>query len=209
MSVLAQGLTGLVLALALADMLARQPAGLLALAVARGLLAALALATEGLFLGAGLTALGAGLALPFLVWRQPAKTPPAVPPPVPWPVWAVTIGLIPLSLAVGSLGLPMAILVAGLLALLVRPDGAALALTTMQLGAALVLPALAGMELGGVGPVGTGSGGMGQGGIGAGLGLPATLAACLPVAAGLAILAGRRRDGHDRPATAEPDGAEP
>lgn len=194
MSVLAQGLTGLVLALALADMLARQPAGLLTLAVARGLLAALALATEGLFLGAGLTALGAGLALPFLIWRRPAETPPAVLPPVPSPVWGVTIGLIPLSLAAGPLGLPMAILVAGLLALLVRPDGAALALTTMQLGAALVLPALAGMELGG---------------IGAGPGLPATLAACLPVAAGLAILAGRRRDGHDRPATAGPDGAEP
>ncbi len=194
MSVLAQGLTGLVLALALADLLVRQPAGLLALAVSRGLLAALALLAEGLILGASLTALAAGLLLPFLVWRAPGAPLPAA----PWPTWVIAIVVTPLGLAVGPLGLPLAILLVGLLALLARPAGSALALTTMQVGTALVLPALAGMDAMGTGLAEAGLSAMGV----AGTALPArgmaehgvatTLAACLPVAAGLVVLAGRQ-----------------
>jgi len=218
MSILAQGLTGLVLALALADPLMRQPAGLLILAVLRGMLAGLALAAEGLFLAAALTALGAGVALPMLARR----TMTGALPEVPWPTWVGLAALTPLALAVGPLGVPMAVLTAGLLALLARPGAAALALTTMQIGVALALPALAGLDLMGtglaeasltamgvsgpgtleIGSAGQAAAGMGptaqgpmrQGGghFLAAQGLATTLAACLPIAAGLVALAGRR-----------------
>lgn len=218
MSVLAQGLTGLVLALALADPLPNRPAGLLTLAVLRGMLAGLALAAEGLFLAAALTALGAGMALPILARRTMTDALPAA----PWPTWVVMAALMPLALAVGPLGLPMAVLAAGLLALLARPGASALALTTMQIGVALALPVLAGLDLMGTGLAEAGLTAMGVAGaapqeIGSagqaaartgpiapgpmrqaggflltGHGLATTLAACLPIAAGLVALAGRR-----------------
>lgn len=163
---IAQTLAGLVLALALADLLPRPFSVLRVLAVARGLLTSLALASEDHFLAAALIAVTAGGLLPWLVWRDH----PVMVPRLTWPVWAAAVAVTPLALAAGALGLPLAILMTGLLTVLARPSlsAQALALTTMQLGIALVPPLFGGA------------------------GWPATLVAYLPLAAGLVLLTRRQ-----------------
>lgn len=165
MTVLAQSFAGLVLAFALADLLVGRTAGFMALeiplAVLRGLLTALALAVQGLFAAAALTALTAGLLLPWLVWRRQPPDLAPLPHPFARQTWIPALIVVPLALPIGVLGLPLGILLVGLLLVLARPTAPTLALTTMQLGLVLALPPVTDW-------------------------MP-TLAACLPVAAGLTL----------------------
>jgi hypothetical protein len=146
MTGLAQALAGAVLALAIADLLARNATSRLAFAITRGLLAGAALAVDGHWAGAGLLAFAAGLGLPWLVRHGARPAGPladtigdrgvsAIDARAGRPPLAALAGmvLLPLALAVGPMGVALAIVLAAVLAIIacttaeprpgsVRPD---------------------------------------------------------------------------------------
>ncbi|MGE0223408.1 MAG: hypothetical protein AB7S57_09120 [Acetobacteraceae bacterium] len=147
MTSLGQGMAGLVLVLAFAQLCTRQLGAVLTLTIAQALAVAVALAAREHWVAAAIAAATAA-ALPMAVSRLRAlhPIPPQADPPAgvrPALVAAAVLGLLAVQFPV--LGLPLGVVLSGLMLVATRPHAVmrALGLSVMQFGSALAYGSVA------------------------------------------------------------------